>query len=256
MVKTPSKLYKYCYFDPEGNFLKGLKANTIFFSDPKKFNDPFDSNPNLIRIIIGEGPETTQAINRLFKDAPTDIQEEAKLYSEDQHRSMIIMSYKKTMNNLYSKIGVSSFSENYDNNVMWHYYAKEHTRFVLEFDANSDFFKRKFAVNYTKDFPLIIGNELGMEGESISLANKVFLNKSPEWAHETEWRLLGDGVGKSISYIPNTLLGIYLGKDCSDQNELLIRSNLNNDSLSYVKLMKMKIKDFSFKLEPIELNNL
>jgi len=93
----------------------------------------------------------------------------------------------------YKHIGVISFSETYDNLLMWTHYANEHKGIVIAFDENEvsfEKYKKKLkTVKYRKRIPYHLLKVDILNDESII---QLFEYKSDEWIYEKEHRIILD----------------------------------------------------------------
>jgi len=92
----------------------------------------------------------------------------------------------------YKHIGVISFSETYDNLLMWSHYANEHKGIVIAFDENEVSFKYKEklkTVKYRKRIPYHLLEVDILNDKSII---QLFEYKSDEWIYEKEHRIILD----------------------------------------------------------------
>lgn len=185
-------LYKYYSLTPYN--LDALKVGYFYFSKAKCLNDPFDMTFGLV---------SQNIIN--------------KLYSDDSQKELASEKMKN--------YGVCCFSEKWDNNILWAYYANNYSGFVVGYDET--LFHKIMdenlvrvplqKVNYIEDveckygqetfpyYPLF--NEKGIEAKAdeclmpspdsiidLKKYDKFFTYlcavKSKLWQSEREWRLI------------------------------------------------------------------
>jgi hypothetical protein len=143
IAKTEPPPVLYKYFPPER--MSVIESQEVHFSSPSKLNDAFDTYHLLPR-----------AANQKIKWGRSRLRNE---------------------------MGVLCLTESADNHLMWVNYARNHTGFVVGFDATSAFFEeggrelRK--VNYQARPPFFAEAD----------ENSCFY-KSPEWRYEEEWRCI------------------------------------------------------------------
>jgi len=94
----------YKYYSCETYNLEALANGYLWFSNPKKLNDPFDCN----------------------FDA----------YIESEHIDTLKDEYKQKLISQLNKLGICSFSQEQDNQHFWSLYAKNYSGFCLVFDKN------------------------------------------------------------------------------------------------------------------------
>ncbi|OAQ15812.1 hypothetical protein F480_02475 [Bibersteinia trehalosi Y31] len=109
----------------------------------------------------------------------------------------------------YEDLGVISFSENYDNNVMWSHYANEHSGVVVQFCISKEigFFTNNIGcdvfgdvhiipqpVKYSKNLPnfeIIDRDNKKQEKFPYKKFNEtILLHKSFDWSYEQELRMI------------------------------------------------------------------
>ena len=163
----------YKYLTPERiDILENLK---IRFTQPKYFNDPFDSIYDIKTLVTQEMIQknfdiekvcdefiikwerevkrllSLKKINMTFEDIlmhdGTNRKEFRKniLQSMQEFYSLLISNNKELknvfVNQLGNYVGILSLTESPDNIPMWAHYAQVHTGFVLIFRTSSSFFK-------------------------------------------------------------------------------------------------------------------
>jgi len=144
----------YKYFSVNKFSLDSLKKNYVYLSNPKDFNDPFDCNRNLII-------------------------EHQKEIEEWQ--------YVETLNDI-SAIGISSFSENGMEPLLWSHYANSYRGFCLKFkpdfinESNKELVKLKKVIYSDSPNPISINIKFAKFYQ--------FIVKLNNWNYEKEWRLL------------------------------------------------------------------
>jgi hypothetical protein len=133
-------------------------------------------------------------------------------------------------------VRICSLSETAANTLLWSYYAAGHSGMVLGVKVN-DRGAEVVKVNYTNDleFRPFDGSAAGTE------ARKVLLNKSPQWAHEREVRVL-----TRTDYVHIKLQSIYLGCKISRFHEELVRRLLKSvaPTLEVRKLDESELDNF------------
>lgn len=204
------RLFKY--FGPERVSI--LDDRLIRFSQPAVFNDPFEFLPNIESINTEEEYQEAliDAANKDYSELyeSLQVQEKTGMSTQQFHSYMnsvmlnfgslgrklmadLVPHTQKTLYEVWNKnIGVLCLSEKNDDLLMWAHYADSHKGFVVEFDSESKFFKRKLGpkdslrslrqVKYTRKRPAIVLSNTQEED--------FFLTKSDHWAYEAEWRMM------------------------------------------------------------------
>lgn len=259
-----------------------LKSNSIRFTPPNEFNDPFEFKFKINEITNFEDT-LNHALNQLNDTVLTETEKYGLQDKKDEIFDATIAhlhEFEDSFNDLfgdffgskaaatfYSELvdlsGVLSLSEDEKNILMWSHYADSHKGYCIGFNSQHDFFNAKRSehdefnhlreVYYTTDFPDKHINSL----ESID----VFLTKAIDWRYEKEWRII-----KLLSDADKTLdlnnTKVHLFNIPSDAVcEIIIGCNANDDftkeicnlvnqrtDLSHVKLKKAEISKNQYKI--------
>ena len=101
-----NKIYKYMKFRP--NF---FKKTSLRLSQRCALNDPFELSPD------------QDTLDKILEDAHReDFFQQISEYASDEG---------------FDDTGIISFTESYNNLLMWSHYADEHKGIVIEFDYNA-----------------------------------------------------------------------------------------------------------------------
>ena len=184
----------YKYYSLTSYNLDALKVGYFYFSKAKYLNDPFDTSFKLVSQSI---------VNRFFPKEP----------------------YKTKGSKSMANYGICSFSEQWDNNILWAYYADNYKGFVVGYDEKVftkimenylvripfqkvHYIKNLECIYNQKCFPYYsLGNEEGVDAKfeecqmpslgtqiNIKALDKFFTYlcavKSSLWQSEKEWRLI------------------------------------------------------------------
>ena len=105
---------------------------------------------------------------------------------------------RTTLEGLFKKTGIVSFTETKDNLLMWSHYADNHRGIVVAFDTSHDFLKKDGSksrelgrVHYRKDRMKALPQRL-KDGFYMSDSTRIYFEKSDEWIYEKEHRLISD----------------------------------------------------------------
>jgi hypothetical protein len=181
-----NQVYKYTKYRKD--FFENFQLKLSRFGE---FNDPFEMMPGDFLLTL---PQTELAT--IFTQHP--------LLSDPDHH---LECYQNVSAGVRASLGVICFSGRSDSLLMWSHYADNHNGICIEFDTQSNFFKKENLeeyqfflsvktssedaslwklreVTYNKNRPLFIDPaELEHETES-------WFIKSDEWAYEKELRAL------------------------------------------------------------------
>ena len=269
-------LYKYRYFDSDGNHLKTIANNEFYFSSRQKLNDPFDLSlrPNyevttptklkgnilkLERKII-ENPHLYPYIT--INDAKKRIKE--MLYDVDHNYKKAFDDFIFSNENPINFYGICSFSADIWNDIlMWSHYSDSHKGFCVGlnyreltgylnylhlYNKNNPAKSGLFKVNYVEEYPII--DPFESEDKFIN----IMITKYERWRYEQEYRLIHiDGNNKSFILPDEVLEEVIIGLNCEPENIKKIIEILKSKSKK-LKLYKIVQKPKSFELSREEIN--
>ncbi|MGO8928138.1 MAG: DUF2971 domain-containing protein [Limisphaerales bacterium] len=185
------------YFHPDR--VDTLEGETVTFTPPNKFNDPFEMRPVIAPVRskshLMQGLRQAEAQEGL-PDELAALPRKERRAQERQIRKATIAHLLKNASTYASQMqqvlpdefsaatGVLCFSSVKDSLLMWAHYADSHRGFVVEYDAEHPEFQKlgkPQAVTYTSGRPVY--------DVSKGITTRVYLVKSPEWAYEREFRI-------------------------------------------------------------------
>lgn len=152
---------------------------------------------------------------------------------------------QKTLYNIrqekFSKIGISCFSKNNNNLLMWSYYADGHQGICLEFDPTFEPFSKAFNVDYKSKIPNINSNLLFNENEINESIKKLLSLKSIDWRHEEEIRIFHKESNKSYFYPSRSLKAIYFGLKTNHSDVEMVCSIIKakNPDVKFYRMKKL-----------------
>lgn len=175
----PERLYKYKSFSVDS--LDLLVSDSLYFADPKSFNDPLDCNPSiknditdndslkkiLRRLIIDNQKKELEAAAAKIKYNGPKTLEKINIMGEAEAARVIgylddfvvlldglffeqdILNFIRT--NLLSNYtsGVLSLAKNYDCPLMWSHYADQHKGFCIGYDVSISHPENIYPIDYT-----------------------------------------------------------------------------------------------------------
>ncbi len=211
MAETPAKLFKYVGPDRIDLF----ETLQIRFTQPSRFNDPFEALPVIdcsqSRELIEAGiinvakkhylTYARQQIAAGMKPMPLD---DFSRWFSKRHR--LSLEPFRTPEGLQARatgqwqkfwdtIGILSLTATEQNILMWSHYCRAHEGMVIEFDPSHEFFNPKgkvpgndfgvlTKVQYAKTRP-----QIKFAASNALLALPSFYTKSDVWDYEREWRV-------------------------------------------------------------------
>ena len=264
-ANNPSKLYKYrIWSDPFHK--KILTEGELFFSSPKRFNDPYDcglpfrqhpenSDPIIIKQKVEAcAPNIFPNLIRDKKALEEKCAQQVLLIQQDP-KSWFEMNWGYKPEDLSQVFGVLSVTPHPDNYLMWSHYSNSHKGFCIEFDTRklvesvvATFQK----VRYTDEIPLFSIKDT-LEDE---LMVKLLYTKSKKyWAYEDEYRFSYIyGPDKAVKFSPDALTAIYFGCKASYEDQIeIIEIVTKKYPKAEFRKMDLDKKDFKLNVGKIPL---
>lgn len=203
-ISAPKYLYKY--FSLNDFSIDSLENDYIYLSNPKDFNDPFDCNRNLIT---------------------------------EQRKELMDWQYVERLNDI-SDIGITCFSENGMDPLLWGHYTQSYRGFCLKLNVES-------LINDQNDSIKLKKVIYSQTPEAISQEHPFsdfyqYLLKLNNWKYEQEWRLLF----KKPSATENRF---YIDRNCIEEisvgYKIMDNSNEKESELktTFDRIRKEKFKD-------------
>ena len=215
-------LYKHC--DDSEGALNIFKDGTLKFTQPKNFNDPFDSYAFIDPSFLIVAKDQSKFSNLQFADNLPEIAQKLLCPVENT----------KLLNSVRDKAFIFCLNSNPLSHLMWSHYARFHRGFMIEFkfpaDVNSmqDDNFQPLEVDYIEVYPKVGGEVFDNVGDTI---RTIFLQKSKEWAYEDEYRVVryGSFPSEFQSYDRKKYLSnVIAGMNCSDEYYEKLKTAIND----------------------------
>lgn len=221
-----------------------LENNTMKFSSPKNFNDPFDCQ------IIPDTNNSQEEIadflrsNNFNKLSESQIQKLVKETTESPEK------WKQTIEPTFEKIinstGVCCFTPEENNLLMWSHYTNSHKGVCLKFNIlkDLDFFIYPFPMKYSDEYPIY--NHLKNRD---TLVTDMVLTKSKIWEYEKEIRVIKVNNVGFIKFNKDSLEEIVFGCNTTEKEieEIKDIATKNNYNIVFRKAIK-KQKEFGLEI--------
>lgn len=242
-------MFLYKYMSAE-KFERMITNETIRFTPPSEFNDPFEFLPHI------DGFENEHNTDMLIEESLCrEMENTYKKFNEiginlknfstmrDIYKPIMakmIKDYLLNMQNVFqslcSKLGVLCLSSEKDNILMWSHYADSHKGVVVIFDTTNNFFKKIpgplgeiRAVTYSDIRP-----KVNIES---AFNHELFYVKASAWSYEKEYRLIYPlipnfdcewvDMKKGICKIPLSIVnGIIFGAKCPPKTKAALLDKL------------------------------
>lgn len=232
-------LYKYTSFD---SALKIIENNSLKFSLPREFNDPFEMTNALIDISYTKS-DLKKWIDT-FADH-SDTQKKLEFHKYTKTPALIKFTFNIIFNKFKNKTGICCFSKSYKKTLMWSHYSDNHAGICLGFHFAS-FSAEKLlllTVNYIdKIIPVNFFRQ-----QTVSLFHWIF-TKSKVWEYEEEVRAVHTTKSGFLAFNKECLKEVYFGLRVSDENKKRFIDKLNELGYKVNKISSMKMNPASFDL--------
>lgn len=252
MALIPDLFYKYCKIDKY--FKKNIKKGQLWFNSPANFNDPFDCKAY---IDFGNSEKQCRENFERFNDAfkvklpkkHKEIWDELLKNPDDFN---LLNSYG-AINNFKEWLGVTCFSEDHDNTIMWSHYADSHKGLVLEFkkDLSGFITQNLLPVIYYKKYPEINVSDYEKD-QMISVAYQIICAKGINWEYENEWRAISVPGNKLYSFNKNELSGIIFGLETEECIKKKVYNLINKSGYSDIKFKQAEFNEREFTVKYVE----
>lgn len=245
-------LFKYLTYNK--NLTTLLINNTLWFSDPNSFNDPFDC-----RYSIDSDPLDGEIIRFYYtkdnvhtQDIPFDVYASDFIMPSKEQFLKDLEEHHFT-NSFSKQQGVCCFTEKYDNKLMWAHYAENVTGICLVFDTSKDVDSEYYVFSGSK---VKYRNSLVRkfyDGSPYFEATDILYSKNKIWNYEYEIRehitFKKGQTDRAVPFDPQSLVGIIFGARMNKKDKETIKnltSQLNKYNIehidSYIDLQKNSIR--------------
>lgn len=238
-------VYKYMAThtpDKGGDLLKFIfEDNTLRFSSPLSFNDPFELRPHIKNMINEE--------NHILQDAffnHLNITEQAHKF------------YDMAVTALSHDIGILCLSGLCDNLVMWGNYADNHKGIVIEFDDAHPFFNPDCEITsfvHKLKEVVYVDERISMNSDEWGENEKTFLPKSKDWEYENEYRmtiLLEENDRNhnrfNIKFPPEIITAVYIGCKATEETKKYVNNLSNKKQWKHLKIHQYEVDEKEYKL--------
>ena len=217
------KLYKYRTIEWSLDIIKNKR---IWVSNPKSFNDPFDSlidfTKKMTKNEVDDLSKKTE--EKILQNNPSDAAQQIESFDntpQEEKISILTDRIKRLIREDSKDIGVLSFSKTRENFLMWSHYADGHKGICIEFTIPPDGCYKIYEVKYS-EIPACTINSLhsfliANQFEAINILKGFYLTKSIDWAYEEEYRVIFDFCNGTTK-IPGQISGIIFGLKTSPED--------------------------------------
>lgn len=242
-ASVPKMLYKYRKFDLFS--LKMLTNGTVYFSDPRNFNDPLDCKPE---ILVDVDLDSLEGLCMRMTDQSSKILHECKLAAAfhqgdttEKEAYLIYLLGNRVKEVLHSDLGMNgvlSLAESWSCPLMWSHYGDQHNGICLGYETRSSYELIK-NIDYEgtrciKCSDLVDSYINGCSTAKERIKDAFFFTKANDWKYEREWRLISDRPGEESS--PFKLTEIYFGMRCDHAIKASIVNLMSGFDVDYYEV--------------------
>lgn len=240
LAPLPKRLYKFRSID--GVALDSiLRTQTIRFSNPLNWNDPFDGQ---IRI---DTKNTQSEVARFLRYHQPDLSRaRARETGKNNIKNSIWWEQfvNDKMRERLAEQGFCCFTSDWSPILQWSYYADGHKGVALGFAPYEDIelFGLPIKVRYLEEYP-----HVNYVNHSLECLTTLLTVKSKVWEHEQEiriWNKRGD-----LSFKQEALADITFGVRCTDRDIEHIKKVCQISGLNHVLFYRATRAERKFSLE-------
>ncbi len=238
----PTIIYKYTNPDTA---LKILSTNTIMFSNPSDFNDPFDCNQSMVDWTLTE-EGLSKTVNRAFSTLNRQ-ERRNKIKEFSRNKKKVVATYRDAYEKTKSDMGICCFSKNCDNLLLWSHYTDKHKGICIGFSlmpATEHYFIREV------EYPKKIVRKNFFTDENVETLKYLVLTKSHYWKYEEEVRAVALNYKGLVDIQPECLKKIIFGykTDIRFIQEILKIIELHQPHIDKYYSMKLDPGNFGLKV--------
>lgn len=232
--------YKYASFGVVQQHI--IPKQTLRFSHPDYFNDPFDCNEQLLDVHMDMDRARTFGKKDLEKFSPAAQEHILKLFTQPGSHHQALKKEKENFK-------ICCFSTKNDDILMWSHYADKHQGMCLGF--NFPFRGEEFSM-----YPVRYINEIKkLDGMADTAAVfHYWLTRKPQcWAYEFEMRAISRSGVQDIPYQKNQLKEIFFGCKMTTAEIDLITKLVLETGFTDILFRRMEIDPSTFLLKSVTL---
>ncbi|MFW5983397.1 MAG: DUF2971 domain-containing protein [bacterium] len=244
MKTKPKTVYRYRNISV--NSLHEASTSSFYLAEPKLYNDPFDCN------------------FKWYNDSSDDLKSHLTSLGQVVDESLLSEAieanslFQSNLNKEVQNLGISCFTTDPMNKLMWAHYANGHRGICLEYVCEgilaSDSFKN--VVYDRESTPILASLDLLKDLNKLEdFFDRIVFHKSPEWKYENEWRLMLIRPKERMVYLDSPVASVTFGLKCSldDVNKTLNILRQNYFS-GITKFFKITEKDGEMKRIQFEMS--
>jgi hypothetical protein len=251
----------YLYYPINEHLLSMLLKPYIFFSDPTKYNDPFEmpdvmdhewTNKEKVSELRFQIPLAKECGEKWALEI-NDVDDflVGAMLQKPEFIEHMLGRKKSALETVVKRYRAACFSRQFNNPLMWSHYTDKHEGIVIGYKLSSilqpdirgsDIDYRKHKVKLRAGY--FAGESLDAFSDSEYITRKLF-TKHPRWSYEQEYRLLRlyddeKPCSPKLEVPIESIKELYFGCKMSDEAKSNIAHIINGREIS---IFEMKMKD-------------
>jgi hypothetical protein len=188
-----ARLYHYQRFDPD-RLRQQLASNSLYLSNTKGFNDPWDCRPcfDLTRLdepaFYERQVQWFQRVDKEHNPHLSELEHERRARRLRDDRAFLehcIREMGGIETDIQGRYRVYCLTTKPVDTLMWSHYADNHTGICLEFRCDNAVLSSALKVLYCETYP-----SLDLADNDLQTALLPLLTKAQDWSYEDEYRLI------------------------------------------------------------------
>jgi len=259
-----NRLFHYTSFAKPERLARVFMENSIYCSNPKDFNDPWDCRPCFNKEVLNDPKEYDRIVKWFMlcdRKKNTSLSEREHTQREQELRSnrgllewMIDEMTSGMEKAIQSQYRVFCMSIHPGSPLMWSHYGGKHQGLCLEFSVRNSLFCAALQVEYMNSYPTFNLDEKD-EGDNL----KPLVVKSCMWSYEDEFRLVTAELPYTFPDVPTSkngfvalpkeaLISVIIGCQMTVKDRDMVRSLVLNSGWN-VELKEASIIPNHYELE-------
>ena len=263
------QLYHYQSFEQPERLARIFTDNTLYFSTPRHFNDPWDCRPCFSKVGLDDPAEyeravcwfaqSNRAVNASLPEAEHLLREREVRTNRKLLEWMIDELSAAMADAMQSRYRVYCLSTHPDSVLMWAHYANSCRGVCLEFAARNELISGAMRVEYFPNYPHFDVAATSDDAELLA-----FLAKSDLWGYENEFRIIATEHPHVIRSMPTSqegfvalpagaLKSVIIGTQMPAADRQVIRDLIEGAGKNIALHVAELVRDrYAFKISPFK----
>jgi hypothetical protein len=248
MSVLPRSLFRYRSLSAYS--LGELVNQTMWYSKPTAFNDPFDCALTIDQRKFSESFEHAIragiAQGKIAKDLPKEK------YAPTESDKAMFMAIRDRLKSTAAPLGLCCLSENSKSILMWAHYANNHRGFCVEYSsAEGTMLSEEVSkVIYTTKMPSLTMADLA-PGTSTKTVETLWRTKAACWRYEREWRALAPEGNKSYP-ARSPILSVIFGAKMPQEDRALLGQAISSQPHIHLKEAFLDEDKFAIRIRKVQ----